>query len=356
MVNGLVLNGTALLGDAGNGWSGRINFARSQTLGGNGTVVFEPSGTSYLHLQNSGTVLTVGSGITLRGQSALIDGDQNTAMVNAGTISVDTNSATINIAVVLSNQGTARAINGGTLSLSGGCTNLGVLNVAAASTLTLGGAWVNSGSINATNATVNLSGSWTNAGAINAANSTVVSAQPFSDQGTVSALQGTLSFTSRLTLSGGILNFRSDWPIEFRAGHCFRHRQSRRNFERESAGWLRAGSWSSFPVMTYGSCSGAFSNFTLPSTWLWVVNQGATSLTLGTLLTDPTKPRHDRRGAGANGLYQWTIGDAHRQALSLVPVRRSGMTAAPPIRASSPRVLGAASAPDFTNTVPLRSS
>ena len=112
MVNGLVLNGTALLGDAGNGWSGRINFAGSQTLGGNGTVVFEPSGISYLHLQNSGTVLTVGSGITLRGQSALIDGDQNTAMVNAGTISVDTNSATINIAVVLSNQGTARAING----------------------------------------------------------------------------------------------------------------------------------------------------------------------------------------------------------------------------------------------------
>ena len=84
VVNGLVLNGTALLGDAGDRWSGRIDFVGSQTLSGNGTVVFGPGGTSYLHLQNSGTVLTVGSGITLRGQSALIDGDQNTAMVNAG--------------------------------------------------------------------------------------------------------------------------------------------------------------------------------------------------------------------------------------------------------------------------------
>ena len=40
VTNGLVLNGTALVGNPTNGWYGAIGFAGSQTLGGSGTVVF----------------------------------------------------------------------------------------------------------------------------------------------------------------------------------------------------------------------------------------------------------------------------------------------------------------------------
>src|SRR5207248_652511 len=40
VTNGLVLNGTALVGNPTNSWYGEINFAGTQSLSGSGTVVF----------------------------------------------------------------------------------------------------------------------------------------------------------------------------------------------------------------------------------------------------------------------------------------------------------------------------
>src|SRR5207249_877019 len=113
--NGLVLNGAALLGNPTNGfanslkWWGEISFAGSQTLSGNGTVVFgnatyTPLATTYfidaLRLRDGGTTLTIGPGITVRGQNGTIGnlywgGPPNVSIVNQGTISADVADGTI---------------------------------------------------------------------------------------------------------------------------------------------------------------------------------------------------------------------------------------------------------------------
>ena len=109
---------------------------------------------------------------------------------------------------------------------------------------------------------------------------------------------------------------------------------------------------SSFPVMTYGSCSGAFSNFTLPSTWLGVVNQGATSLTLGTLLM--TQQSHGTIAA-VPGQTVYTNGQL--VTLTAMPYRwyefvqwNDGSTTNPRLITAS---LGSGFSATFTNTVPL---
>ena len=76
VTNGLVLNGTALVGNPTNGsYYGGISFAGSQVLGGSGTVVFgcvrQPVADA-LWLANSGTTLVIGPGITVRGQNGTV--------------------------------------------------------------------------------------------------------------------------------------------------------------------------------------------------------------------------------------------------------------------------------------------
>ena len=105
VTNGLVLNGTALVGNPTNNWYGGIRFLGSQTLSGNGTVVFGTdsyngygmNGRKALWLANGGTTLTIGSGITVRGQNGYIGAytsapfysPANVAVINLGTISAD---------------------------------------------------------------------------------------------------------------------------------------------------------------------------------------------------------------------------------------------------------------------------
>ncbi len=170
--DGLVLNGTALVGNSSNSQPGAINFAGNQVLGGSGTVVFG-NGSGYwgnaLLLANDGTTLVIGSGITVRGQNGVIGsgagywvgGPASVSLVNQGTVSCDVSGGTITVnAQPFSNQGLAQGVNGGTLTLSGGFSNAGVLNVGAGSGLNFGGSWVNTGTINATNGTVNLGGAF----------------------------------------------------------------------------------------------------------------------------------------------------------------------------------------------------
>jgi hypothetical protein len=131
VTNGLVLDGTALVGNPTNTWYGSINFVGSQTLSGNGTVVFgdsNPWGNSYanaLLLPVGGTTLTIGSGITVNGQNGTVGsqpeaapwgGPANVFIVNQGVISAD--------------------VGGGTLSLSGqDFDNSGNFEIAAGATI-----------------------------------------------------------------------------------------------------------------------------------------------------------------------------------------------------------------------------
>ena len=64
VANGLVLNGTALVGNPTNNWQGGIGFAGSQTLSGAGAVVFGSSGNNSFWLSSGGSTLTIGPGIT----------------------------------------------------------------------------------------------------------------------------------------------------------------------------------------------------------------------------------------------------------------------------------------------------
>jgi hypothetical protein len=113
--NGLVLNGTALVGNPTNNGYGAISFSGSQTLGGNGTVVLGDHPYSALYLANAGTALTIGSGITVRGQNGTIGqagypwgSPANVSVINQGVISCDVSGGTITInAQPFSNLGLA---------------------------------------------------------------------------------------------------------------------------------------------------------------------------------------------------------------------------------------------------------
>ena len=74
IVNGLTLNGTATLGSSVYG--GYLSFNGTQTLGGTGMVVFGNSHNYNALLETTaGAALTIGSGITVRGQTGYLGYD-----------------------------------------------------------------------------------------------------------------------------------------------------------------------------------------------------------------------------------------------------------------------------------------
>ena len=119
LTNGLVLNGTMLVGNPTDYLNGSVHFKGSQSVSGSGTVAFGYSVNNNLYLYNSGTALTLGSGITLRGQNGRFYGAQNTTLINQGILSADVSGGTITVNPTFNNQGLAQAINGGTISLNG---------------------------------------------------------------------------------------------------------------------------------------------------------------------------------------------------------------------------------------------
>ncbi|HXP60111.1 MAG TPA: hypothetical protein VN829_06440, partial [Dongiaceae bacterium] len=173
VTNGLVLNGTALVGNRTNSNYGGIQFAGSQTLSGSGTVIFGNWYGGYenqnaLYLGSGGTTLTVGPGITVRGEIGMIgaaaypwDRPTNVALINRGTISADVSGGRITVnAQPFSNEGSAQGTNGGVLTLNGSTSNTGTLSVAAGSGLNFGGSWTNAGTFNSTNAAIGLGGTF----------------------------------------------------------------------------------------------------------------------------------------------------------------------------------------------------
>ncbi len=121
IVSGLTLNGTLTLGDSTTGYGGYLYFQGTQTLGGSGSVVFGSSSSYNALVGSSGTILTIGSGITVHGLDGSIGYDPtlNTfplTIVNDGTISADVGGGTLYLGGTYQG-GTFSSADGGVLSI-----------------------------------------------------------------------------------------------------------------------------------------------------------------------------------------------------------------------------------------------
>ena len=139
--DGLTLNATLTLGDS-NGYYGLVDFEGTQTLDGTGTVVFSgPSSFNSLGL-SSGT-LTIGSGITVEGQSGYVGYSPSfrgsPALINQGTIDSDVSGSTITVyGTDNQNNGTVEATYGGTIVLQAATfTNTGLIEAGTDSTISV---------------------------------------------------------------------------------------------------------------------------------------------------------------------------------------------------------------------------
>jgi hypothetical protein len=176
VTNGLGLNGTVLVGNSTNHNYGQIDIAGSQAISGNGSVVFGNNTTitaNALRLVNTGTTLTIGTGITITGQngavgySAYWGGTTNVSVINQGTVVESVNQATITIGGAwILNQNMLQSQGGGNLILSATLTNTSTIDATNASlTLAAGTTTPNLGTVNASNATVFLASTLVNTNA-----------------------------------------------------------------------------------------------------------------------------------------------------------------------------------------------
>ena len=136
---GLVLDGAADLGSVSGSIYGYLYLEGSQpVLSGTGTVVFGGNGAYNAVGLVSGT-LTIGSGITVRGQNgnvgyspAIGGSPSNIAVVNQGTIQADVRGGTITV------EGSAAAfLNSGTVNAGLGAINISTGNVGTVNSGTL---------------------------------------------------------------------------------------------------------------------------------------------------------------------------------------------------------------------------
>ena len=118
--DGMTLNGTMTINN-----NSLANFEGNQTLGGTGSIVLGAIGNNRVGVDGGNKTLTIGSGVTIRGQNGsiglgqLVNGSNN-GVVNNGTIAADVNGGVVSIQGLgagFSNNGTVRAINGGTVLL-----------------------------------------------------------------------------------------------------------------------------------------------------------------------------------------------------------------------------------------------
>jgi CARDB/Immunoglobulin domain len=203
VVNNLTLNGTILMGNPTNENWGAVNFSGTQTLGGNGTVIFGNQNPYYnaLILGTANTTLTIGNGITITGQNGTLGygswwgGSQSISIINDGTILDDVSGGTIDVnAQTFGNQGVLSAINGGQLSVQGLTGYIGALYLAASGTVTLNGTYTNNSVLNVTNgATLNLNGNWVNAGTLDEVGGKIGFGGAWINSGTIDATNGTVT-------------------------------------------------------------------------------------------------------------------------------------------------------------------
>jgi hypothetical protein len=220
VLNGLTLTNNATLNlVSGPSGTATASFNGSQTLGGNGTLLL--SGTlnnSTVQIRGGNTVataatLTLGAGVTVRYAAGSTNAAQITSsfsqdkLLNLGTITAEASgkTLTVNASGGVTNQGTMRAISGGSLSVTNLADAKG-LSVTGGGTLALTN-FGNTGTITATDSTLTLDGTWTNAGTLTATNSTVNldGAFTLASLGTFQRTGGTVNLNGVLDLTGNTL-------------------------------------------------------------------------------------------------------------------------------------------------------
>lgn len=133
--NGLVLNGTALVGNPTNSVNGQIGFAGSSALGGDATIFLgqDPESAPYpngLLLVQNNTTLTIGPNVRVEGYSGRIGAGatvfnggynvSNSVVVNLGTIEPTFGGGTMSLdGLALTNNGTISAGAGATVDCEG---------------------------------------------------------------------------------------------------------------------------------------------------------------------------------------------------------------------------------------------
>ena len=184
--NGLELNGTATLESFGS-WT-RILFSGSQILTGTGEVVFGGShDINTIYALNSGDILTIGPGITIRtGTRGGQVGSSNRGLINQGTIISETSSRRIYI-------------------YGDNWVNEGLIEAAAGSVY-LYNAWDNDGTIYAHGGLISASSGQNQGNVIISTGSTFsVSGDYIQTNGTTTLGGGTLDPSGNVELLGGIL-------------------------------------------------------------------------------------------------------------------------------------------------------
>jgi autotransporter-associated beta strand protein/predicted outer membrane repeat protein len=156
VLGNLTLNGTVNI-NGGSTFGFGVNTAETDEILGTGSIVFDNSAANFLSLNNQVT-LTVDSGITITGQSGTIGTPLFPpigTLINNGTISVNgaSGGSTITLDANTTNNGTIKALGGGTLALVG-CTITGTGTLTtdnnAASNVQQNGAEIDSNSITGT--------------------------------------------------------------------------------------------------------------------------------------------------------------------------------------------------------------
>jgi hypothetical protein len=163
VTSGLTLNGTVSLDSPTEFSSSTLEFDGTQTLGGAGGIIFG-QGNNQLAI-DSGSTLTIGPNITIRGDSGAIGTGDGDRLINQGTIKADANGSGIVVsASTFENQGTIGASNGGSLSVDNLSGPVGATSLAGTgSVLSISGTgYTVNNSLSATSGqTLGLLGTWT---------------------------------------------------------------------------------------------------------------------------------------------------------------------------------------------------
>ncbi|HET6323495.1 MAG TPA: malectin domain-containing carbohydrate-binding protein [Planctomycetaceae bacterium] len=215
VLDGLVLKGTAFLGNLVGSTGGILYFNNTETLSGNGTVIF--GGSSGNAIYGGSSTVTIGSGITIRGSAGTFGA---TPLINQGTIIAEVTSSygsdTFYLDDVI-NEGTIEVTSGEVLNFNS-CTNT------AGATITATDAWLDlwrlftneaGGLITATNGCNVMLGdqgsgslnNWSNAGTINVTDSTLNLGGLFTlaAMGTINQTRDTVNLTGILDNTGTTL-------------------------------------------------------------------------------------------------------------------------------------------------------
>jgi hypothetical protein len=138
VANGLVMNGTMLLGNPTNGMFGVVNFKGNQVLGGNANVLLGAvnSYNNAMMMTDAGITVVFGPGVVIHGKTGLLGvsdyfgGAVDGKIVNQGKISADVAGGTITVnAGSFSNTGVLETKNGGVLQPSTAVDNSGRITV-----------------------------------------------------------------------------------------------------------------------------------------------------------------------------------------------------------------------------------